>query len=112
MLPRFSDGVAFVSLAPVSDSRFALDALAMALGMKISSYGLSLAQIAQEMRGKRLLIVLDNCEHVIEAAAAMAEALAAAGDGMRVLATRRVRRWSWRGASKRWPLSSQTRRTA
>ncbi|SOE95693.1 Predicted ATPase [Burkholderia sp. D7] len=89
MLPRFPDGVAFVSLAPVSDSRFVLDALVMALGMKISSYGLALAQIAHEMRGKRFLIVLDNCEHVIEAAAAMAEALAAAGEGMRVLATSR-----------------------
>lgn len=89
MLPRFPDGVAFVSLAPVSDSRFALDALAMALGMKISSSGLSLVQIAHEMRDKRLLIVLDNCEHVIEAAATMAEALAAAGEGMRVLATSR-----------------------
>ncbi|MFM0155461.1 MULTISPECIES: ATP-binding protein [Paraburkholderia] len=89
MLPCFPDGVAFVSLAPISDSRFALDALAMALGMKISSYGLSLAQIAHEMRDKRRLIVLDNCEHVIDAAAAMAEALAAAGEGMRVLATSR-----------------------
>jgi predicted ATPase/DNA-binding winged helix-turn-helix (wHTH) protein len=89
MLPCFPDGVAFVSLAPISDSRFALDALAMALGMKISSYGLSLAQIAHEMRDKRRLIVLDNCEHVIDAAAAMAEALAAAGEGIRVLATSR-----------------------
>jgi predicted ATPase/DNA-binding winged helix-turn-helix (wHTH) protein len=89
MLPRFPDGVAFVSLAPVSDPQFALDALATALGMKMSSCGLSLAHIAHEMRGKRLLIVLDNCEHVVDAAAAMAEVLAAAGDGMRVLATSR-----------------------
>ncbi|RKE35705.1 putative ATPase [Paraburkholderia sp. BL23I1N1] len=89
MLPRLTDGVAFVSLAPVSEPRFALDALAMALGMKISSTGLSLAQIAHEIKGKRLLIVLDNCEHVIDAAASMAEALAAAGETMRVLATSR-----------------------
>jgi predicted ATPase len=88
-LPRFPDGVAFVSLAPVSDPRFVLDALATALGMKISSFCLSLAHIAHEMSGKRLLILLDNCEHVIEAAATMAEVLAAAGDGMRVLATSR-----------------------
>ncbi|MEV0056925.1 hypothetical protein AB0H34_41360 [Saccharopolyspora shandongensis] len=41
------------------------------------------------MRGKHLLIVLDNCEHLIDAAAALAEGLLAAAPGLRLLATSR-----------------------
>jgi predicted ATPase/DNA-binding winged helix-turn-helix (wHTH) protein len=89
LLPRFPDGVAFVSLAPVSDRRLVLNALTTALGVKISPCCGSLAHIAHELSNKRLLIVLDNCEHLVVAAAAMAEVLAAAGNGIRVLATSR-----------------------
>lgn len=89
LLPMFADGVAFVSLAPVSHPQFALDALATALNTRVSCCDLSLAHVAHEMHGKQMLIVLDNCEHVVETAAAMADVLAAASDGIRVLATSR-----------------------
>ena len=44
---------------------------------------------AGALRGRRMLVVLDNCEHVVDAAAAVARSLVEAGDGVRLLATSR-----------------------
>jgi predicted ATPase/DNA-binding winged helix-turn-helix (wHTH) protein len=86
---RFADGVVFVPLAAVTDARFVLDALATALGMKLSAGRMSFTHIADELQGKHALIVLDNCEHVIEAAAEAAVALKGSSDTVRILATSR-----------------------
>ena len=86
---RFPDGVVFVPLASVSNARFALEALAGALGMKLPAGRLSPDLIAAEIAGRRVLIVLDNCEHVIDAAAEMACAMTAANPALCVLATSR-----------------------
>jgi predicted ATPase/DNA-binding winged helix-turn-helix (wHTH) protein len=86
---RFPDGVVFVPLASVSNARFALEALAGALGMKLPAGRLSPDLIGAEIAGRRLLIVLDNCEHVIDAAAEMARAMTAANPALCVLATSR-----------------------
>ncbi|WP_063499521.1 ATP-binding protein [Paraburkholderia phytofirmans] len=86
---KFPGGIVFVPLAAVTDARFVLDALATALGMKLSAGRLSLAHIADEMQGRHALIVLDNCEHVIEAAAEAAVVLEGASGTVRILATSR-----------------------
>ena len=86
---RFPDGVVFVPLASVSNARFALEALAGALGMKLPAGRLSPDLIAAEIAGRRVLIVLDNCEHVIDVAAQMACAMTAVNPALCVLATSR-----------------------
>ncbi|WP_158903544.1 winged helix-turn-helix domain-containing protein [Burkholderia sp. L27(2015)] len=83
----FANGVAIVSLAAVTDEHFALEALAMALGLKITGCPLTMDAITKALAGKRRLIVLDNCEHVIDAAANIALELSNAAQV--VLATSR-----------------------
>ncbi|SDH00606.1 Predicted ATPase [Paraburkholderia phenazinium] len=86
---RFPDGVVFVALASVSDARFAVDELANALGMKLPAGRRLLRDIAACMAGRRVLIVLDNCEHIMDAAAEIASAMTAGNPLLGVLATSR-----------------------
>lgn len=68
------------------------DGVAAALGLRdeVSRSGLdSVARLSEALRSKNLLIVLDNCEHLVDAAAALAEGLLAAAPGLRLLATSR-----------------------
>jgi predicted ATPase/DNA-binding winged helix-turn-helix (wHTH) protein len=82
----YPDGIAFLDLAPINDPSLVPGALASALGIagRGGDAGLALASF---LRDKALLVVLDGCEHVIEATATLAEALLAAGPGLGVLAT-------------------------
>ncbi|KAG8153766.1 ATP-binding protein [Burkholderia catarinensis] len=86
---RFPDGVVLVSLAAVSDPRFVLDTLAAALGIVQAAGSLTIETVVARLAGRRSLVVLDNCEHLIEACAQIAEALTAANAGISVLATSR-----------------------
>jgi predicted ATPase/DNA-binding winged helix-turn-helix (wHTH) protein len=86
---RFADGVVFVDLTAVCDDRMVPAVLAAALGHTTRS-GDPTAELAALLREKQLLVVLDNCEQVIEAAAGLAELLSAA-PGVHVLATSRER---------------------
>ncbi|MGV2290184.1 winged helix-turn-helix domain-containing protein [Trinickia sp. YCB016] len=86
---RFSDGVVFVPFAPVSDPRFARDALAGALGLAMPAGRLSLDDIAADLAGRHMLLVLDNCEHLIDEVAQIASTLSDGNDGLYVLATSR-----------------------
>ncbi|NPT47635.1 transcriptional regulator [Paraburkholderia sp. 1N] len=85
--PAFPDGVAVISFSSVTDERFALDAAAAGLRMNNASAPLSVNTIVDAVRGKRLLIVLDNCEHVVGSAANIA--LALRNSGHVILATSR-----------------------
>ncbi len=84
----FRDGARIVDLAPLADPSLVATALAAALGVAVLSDqpGRSLAVY---LRDRQLLIVLDSCEHVIEAAAALAEQVIAAAAGVHILATSR-----------------------
>jgi len=86
---RFADGVVFVPLESISDSRLAVEALASALGFISSTKPLSLDAVVTALAGRHMLVVLDNCEHVIDAAARIAYALSGTCDGITVLATSR-----------------------
>jgi predicted ATPase len=78
----------FVDLAPLVDPRRVPSAVASALGLEICPENLPRGLVAA-LRDKRLLIVLDNCEHVIDAAAALAVGVLKAVPGAHILATSR-----------------------
>ncbi len=69
----FPDGGWLVELAPLSDPGHVLSAVVHALGIKLSDGELSAEVVARAARDKQLLLVLDNCEHVIDAVADLAE---------------------------------------
>ena len=86
---RFTDGVWLVELAPIRDPALVPAALAAALGVREQA-GLSSADALTRVLGRQqLLLVLDNCEHVIGAAAELCAGLLLGCDDLRVLATSR-----------------------
>jgi len=86
---RFADGAWLAELAPVADPAQVAAAVAAALGVR-EQPGLPAAEaLARALARQQLLLVLDNCEHVIGAAAALCAGLLAACDDVRVLATSR-----------------------
>ena len=86
---QFPDGVWLVELAPVGDAASVPDAIATALGITPQA-GVPVTQaIAEALSGRRLLLLLDNCEHVVDAAADAAETILARSGTARVLATSR-----------------------
>jgi DNA-binding SARP family transcriptional activator len=88
-LAGHGDGVWVAELAPLSDAGLVPVTVAVALGLKLPAGAESPERVAAALGAKRVLLVLDNCEHVIEAAARMAEALLRADPHVRVLATSR-----------------------
>lgn len=88
MAPGQSDGVCFVDLASLSDSEHLPARLAAALGIEVTAERMTGA-VLQHLRGRRLLLVLDSCETVIEAAARLAEEILSAAPAVLLLATSR-----------------------
>jgi predicted ATPase/class 3 adenylate cyclase len=89
LLGEFTDGAWFVDLAPLSDPRQVPQAVASALRLKEEPGRPVLETLLQHAASRELVIVLDNCEHVVDAAAALTHRLLEAGGGVRVLATSR-----------------------
>src|SRR5229473_688151 len=89
LLPIFADGIWGIELAPRSDPELVPVTVATALGLELASGTASPLSVANALRAKQLMLVLDNCEHVVDAAAQMAEALLRADPGIRVIATSR-----------------------
>jgi predicted ATPase/DNA-binding XRE family transcriptional regulator len=85
----FLDGVAFVALAPLADSALVLPTVADALGVAEGAGHSLVDQLAAHLRGSRLLLVLDNLEHLLDAAPMLAEMLGRC-PGVRILATSRA----------------------
>ena len=79
---------AFVDLAPLADPDLAPGAVASALGLVVRSAD-PVQEIAQAIQGRRLLLVLDSCEHLIDAAAALVETLLGRASRVTILATSR-----------------------
>lgn len=86
---RFPDGIVFVPLAALTSPCFLPNALAAALGITIAVGSTSLDAVCACLANRRMLLILDNCEHLIEAAAYLADTLADAHAELRVLATSR-----------------------
>src|SRR6266850_976148 len=89
LLPRFPDGVFVAELGPVSSPELVPATVASALGSTHIAGPASREGVAGALGTKKLLLVIDNCEHVIEAATGMAEALLRASPGVALLATSR-----------------------
>ena len=89
LLPRFADGAGLAELGPLTDPQLVPGTVASALQLTAVSGTASFQTVAAALAGRQTLVVLDNCEHLIEAAARMAEALLRAGPGVCVLATSR-----------------------
>ena len=87
----FADGVRLVELAPVSDPAFVVAEVAAVLGVQQRSARDPVELLAARLGDARLLLVLDNCEHLIGACAALAERLLRTCPNLRVLATSRER---------------------
>jgi predicted ATPase/DNA-binding winged helix-turn-helix (wHTH) protein len=81
-------GAHFVELAPLSDGRLVPGALAAALGLR-AAVDDALPNILAYLHDKRLLLLLDNCEHVLAPVAELAEAVLRAAPGVHILATSR-----------------------
>jgi predicted ATPase/DNA-binding winged helix-turn-helix (wHTH) protein len=88
LIANYRHGIWLIDLAPLGDPRLVPSALASALGLEIRSENPLSAVIAM-LREKQMLLVLDSCEHVIEAAAALAVGVLRGAPGVRVLATSR-----------------------
>jgi predicted ATPase len=88
LIGAYEHGVGFVDLASAIDPQLAPSAVAAALGLEIRSEH-PIAGLIDALRHKRMLLVLDNCEHVIEAAAVLASGLLNSAPGIVLLATSR-----------------------
>src|SRR6266852_4504532 len=89
LLPRYPDGVFVAELGPLSSPELVPATVASALGLTHIVGTVSREGVAGAVGTKKLLLVIDNCEHVIEAAAAMAETLLRATPGASLVATSR-----------------------
>jgi predicted ATPase/DNA-binding winged helix-turn-helix (wHTH) protein len=84
----YADGVWLVDLAAVSDPLLVPEAAASAVGLDIGDDEVS-SSLLWFLADKQMLLVLDNCEHVVDAAAALAFRLLRAAPGIHILATSR-----------------------
>jgi non-specific serine/threonine protein kinase len=85
----FPDGACLVLLDSIRDPLLVTQAVFGALGVHDLSAGLSLSTLTDYLADKRLLLVLDNCEHLLDACAVLASTLIASCPDLHVLATSR-----------------------
>jgi predicted ATPase/DNA-binding SARP family transcriptional activator len=87
--PDFSDGVWFIDLAPIKNASLVAQAVARVFDVRERpNFTLSEA-LCDSLRDQNLLLILDNCEHVIQETAELAQSLVEICTGLRILATSR-----------------------
>ncbi len=89
VLPSFPDGVWFVDLAPLSDAERLALTVTTTLGIHKRADQPHVETLCRHLASRQMLLVLDNCEHLVAASAALAQRLLGAAPGVRVLATSR-----------------------
>jgi predicted ATPase/class 3 adenylate cyclase len=87
--PRFGDGAWLCELAPVRDPAAVDDAVAAVFSVTAPAGQSTSEALVEFLRGKQLLLVLDNCEHLLEGAAALAGVLQRSCERLAILATSR-----------------------
>jgi predicted ATPase len=88
LIASYEHGVRFVDLAPLRDPHLVVGALASALGLAIHPHN-AVASLIGHLEDKRMLLVLDSCEHFIEGTAALSEQILERASGIHILATSR-----------------------
>ena len=88
-LRDFPDGVFFIALAPVEDPALIPTTIMQALELIETTDRSALKQLVDGIGGKRILLVLDNCEHLIDAIASLASGLLLGCSNLNILATSR-----------------------
>jgi len=88
MIADYEHGVWLIDLAPLSDPHLVPSTVATALGLSIRAEH-PLHGLIAGLRDKRMLLLFDNCEHVIDAAASLMAAILSGAPGVNVLATSR-----------------------
>ena len=89
LLDGSGEGVWFIDLAPLRDQALVVNTTAATFGLREQGERPMLELLLQYLRPRRLLLILDNCEHLIEAVAYVADAILRAAPHVRLLATSR-----------------------
>lgn len=89
LLESFPDGVWLAELAPIGDGALVASAIALALELRESAAAPMLQTLIAYLQPRRALLLLDNCEHVIDRARDVAGAILRACPSVRILATSR-----------------------
>ena len=89
VLEDYPDGVWLIELAPIADPADVPQAMAAALGVKEEPGGGVVEALTRFVRDRTLLLIIDNCEHVVRGAADLAKRLLQASPGLKVLASSR-----------------------
>jgi predicted ATPase/transcriptional regulator with XRE-family HTH domain len=89
LLDVFPQGLWLVELAPLTDPTLVPQTVAAVLGLKEEAGRALLSTLTDHLRGKRILLILDNCEHLVQASAQFADTLLHACPDVHILATSR-----------------------
>ena len=89
LVERFPDGVWFVDLAPLVDPQLVAAQVAAKLDVRAPAGGSIADEIVNALRGKRVVFILDNCEHVLDDIAMLANDVLQRCEGVRFIATSR-----------------------
>jgi predicted ATPase/class 3 adenylate cyclase len=88
-LALYPDGVWLIELAPLADPALIMQTIASVFGLRESPDRPLVEQVTDYLRAKSALIILDNCEHLIDACAKIAETLIQACENLKILASSR-----------------------
>jgi predicted ATPase/class 3 adenylate cyclase len=89
LVDSFADGMWLIELAPLSDPTLAAQLVANGLGIREEDGRPLLQTLVDSLRAKSLLLILDNCEHLVQGVAQLAQTLLAGAPKLRILATSR-----------------------
>lgn len=89
LLDQFADGVWFVELAPITDPNIIPQTILSVLEASEPQDKTITQALIERVRGKKLLLILDNCEHLIEAIARLAETLLSNAPELKIIASSR-----------------------
>ncbi len=89
LVDRYPDGVWLAELATVNDPARVANEVARAMGVRDDPHVSIETSVTDFLRSKSMLLLLDNCEHLVAAAARLAESLLETSSGLRIMATGR-----------------------
>ena len=89
LAPGFADGTWFVDLSDLQQPDLVASRIASVIGVREEPGRPLLATLADALRPRRMIIVVDNCEHLIDACAQVCQRLLASSAGLQVIATSR-----------------------